>query len=303
MTTARPGSSSRPTCRSRRSGPRSAGSPRRPTRRTASTWRWTAIISATSPPTSSCPRTGEPVRSDRRRTARGWVNDVVEHPDGGNLLVAGTEVGAFLSFDRGGSWVRVGGGLPHVPVDDIEIHPRERISCSAPTAAPSTSWTTAPPSPGTIRRPPPPNSSSPARRPSSCPGSTRATRARRATRGRTRRPGALLTVFLPGGDGPAERTLEIRNASGDVVARPRGRGAVRLPADRLGPPGGRRAGGSAGRLRLTSAPGPDRDLRGPPDRRRGNPAGSARSPARPLGHGERAPRMTSAPPSWRRFTA
>lgn len=60
------------------------------------------------------------------RLPPGWINDIVEHPEGPNFLVVGTEVGAFWSFDRGARWTRVGGGLPHVPVDDVEIHPRDR---------------------------------------------------------------------------------------------------------------------------------------------------------------------------------
>ena len=144
----------------------------------------------------------------------------MEHPDGGNLLVAGTEVGAFLSFDRGGSWVRVGGGLPHVPVDDIEIHPRERdlvfgthgrsiyiLDDSAPLAWHDPETTAAElfePRPASVFLP---------WKHESYEGQARYA-------GENPPAGALLTVFLPGGDGPAERTLEIRNASGDVVARP-----------------------------------------------------------------------------------
>jgi len=42
-----------------------------------------------------------------------------------NLLFAGTEFGIFVSPDRGGSWTKLGSGLPTVAVDDIVIHPRE----------------------------------------------------------------------------------------------------------------------------------------------------------------------------------
>ncbi len=56
---------------------------------------------------------------------RAWVNDIVEHPAGENVLIAGTEAGASITFDRGRSWVRFAGGLPDVPVDDVEIHPTE----------------------------------------------------------------------------------------------------------------------------------------------------------------------------------
>jgi photosystem II stability/assembly factor-like uncharacterized protein len=55
----------------------------------------------------------------------GTVHVVREDPKNRNLLFAGTEFGLFLSFDRGSSWQRMKSGLPTVPVDDIQIHPRE----------------------------------------------------------------------------------------------------------------------------------------------------------------------------------
>jgi photosystem II stability/assembly factor-like uncharacterized protein len=50
------------------------------------------------------------------------VREDLHNPD---LLFVGTERGAYFSLDRGGSWVRIKGNLPVVPVDDIAIHPRE----------------------------------------------------------------------------------------------------------------------------------------------------------------------------------
>jgi hypothetical protein len=41
------------------------------------------------------------------------------------LLYAGSEFGAFVSVDGGGSWAALGEGLPTVAVHDIIIHPRE----------------------------------------------------------------------------------------------------------------------------------------------------------------------------------
>ncbi len=55
----------------------------------------------------------------------GIVNVIREHPKNANLLFAGTEYGAFVSFTRGASWFRLKLNLPTVPVDDIQIHPRE----------------------------------------------------------------------------------------------------------------------------------------------------------------------------------
>jgi photosystem II stability/assembly factor-like uncharacterized protein len=64
------------------------------------------------------------------------VSVVREHPRTQNLLFAGTERGLYVSFDRGIRWhkfpapvgnVPVGTShpLPTVPVDDIQIHPRD----------------------------------------------------------------------------------------------------------------------------------------------------------------------------------
>jgi photosystem II stability/assembly factor-like uncharacterized protein len=57
--------------------------------------------------------------------ADGPVRVIKEDPANPDLLFAGTEFGLFASFDRGGSWVPLG-GLPTVPVDDILVHPSER---------------------------------------------------------------------------------------------------------------------------------------------------------------------------------
>jgi hypothetical protein len=57
---------------------------------------------------------------------RGHVIHVVrEHPRKTNLLFAGTEFGLFASWDGGGSWTRVRGKLPTVPVFDVQVHPRD----------------------------------------------------------------------------------------------------------------------------------------------------------------------------------
>ncbi len=56
---------------------------------------------------------------------KAWPARVVrEDPSNPDLLFAGTEIGLYVSFDRGATW-RSFGGLPTVPVDDILIHPRE----------------------------------------------------------------------------------------------------------------------------------------------------------------------------------
>ncbi len=43
-----------------------------------------------------------------------------------NLLFVGTDVGAFVSIDRGAAWQRFMAGLPTVPVHDLKVHPRDR---------------------------------------------------------------------------------------------------------------------------------------------------------------------------------
>jgi photosystem II stability/assembly factor-like uncharacterized protein len=56
--------------------------------------------------------------------SKDWPARVVrEDPSNPDLLFAGTEIGLFASFDRGGSWQPLG-GLPTVPVDDILVNPR-----------------------------------------------------------------------------------------------------------------------------------------------------------------------------------
>jgi hypothetical protein len=55
----------------------------------------------------------------------GVLNVIREHPKNPDLLFAGGEYGAHVSFDRGTSWARLTLNLPTVPVDDIAIHPRD----------------------------------------------------------------------------------------------------------------------------------------------------------------------------------
>jgi photosystem II stability/assembly factor-like uncharacterized protein len=56
---------------------------------------------------------------------RGWVHVVREDPRNASLLYAGTEVGAYASWDGGAHWQSIAGGLPPVPVRDIKVHPRD----------------------------------------------------------------------------------------------------------------------------------------------------------------------------------
>ena len=51
------------------------------------------------------------------------VNVLTEHPDEGNLLFLGNELGVFVSLDGGDRWEPLMNGLPTVPVDDVRVHP------------------------------------------------------------------------------------------------------------------------------------------------------------------------------------
>ena len=53
------------------------------------------------------------------------LNVIREHPRNEQLLFAGGEFGAYVSFDGGNAWHELRGSFPRVPVDDIAIHPRE----------------------------------------------------------------------------------------------------------------------------------------------------------------------------------
>lgn len=55
----------------------------------------------------------------------GTLHVIREHPSDPNVLFAGMEFGAYFSLDGGEHWNKLGMGLPTVPVDDIQIQPRE----------------------------------------------------------------------------------------------------------------------------------------------------------------------------------
>lgn len=54
-----------------------------------------------------------------------YVHVVREDPRSTSVLYAGTERGVFVSFDGGLHWNDLRLGLPHVPVYDLQIHPRD----------------------------------------------------------------------------------------------------------------------------------------------------------------------------------
>ncbi len=53
------------------------------------------------------------------------VNVIRQHPRNANVLLVGTEMGAYVSIDDGAHWYRLGGGLPRVAVHDLVVHARE----------------------------------------------------------------------------------------------------------------------------------------------------------------------------------
>jgi hypothetical protein len=55
-----------------------------------------------------------------------FVHVIREDPANPDVLYLGTDVGVYLSTDRGASWRRFMHGLPTVPVHDLRVHPRER---------------------------------------------------------------------------------------------------------------------------------------------------------------------------------
>ncbi len=76
------------------------------------------------------------VSTDFGRTFRSIVNDlpsdridflhvVREDPNNPNLLFVGSDVGVYMSLNKGASWQKFMTGLPTVPVHDLQIHPRD----------------------------------------------------------------------------------------------------------------------------------------------------------------------------------
>ncbi len=66
------------------------------------------------------------ISSDLPTGAPDFVHVIREDPVNPDLLFVGTDVGLYVSTDRGGSWQRFMTGLPTVPVHDLKIHPRDR---------------------------------------------------------------------------------------------------------------------------------------------------------------------------------
>ena len=65
----------------------------------------------------------EDITGDLPADQLAWT--VVEDPGQEGLLFLGTEFGLFVTLDDGGRWVRLKGGLPTIPIRDLEFQRRE----------------------------------------------------------------------------------------------------------------------------------------------------------------------------------
>jgi len=55
------------------------------------------------------------------------VNVIIEDLDSANVLYCGTDMGAYVSWNKGKSWIAMNGNLPSsVSVNDMFIHPRDK---------------------------------------------------------------------------------------------------------------------------------------------------------------------------------
>ena len=75
--------------------------------------------------TSDYGRTFRSIASNLPTGGPDFVHVVREDPVNPKVLFVGTDVGVYVSMDRGGSWRKFMNGLPTVPVHDLKIHPRE----------------------------------------------------------------------------------------------------------------------------------------------------------------------------------
>ena len=69
---------------------------------------------------------GHTWKSISARMADEPVNVIREDPTRPEILYAGTDLGVWVSLDTGATWHPLGGGLPHVAVHDLVVHPRDR---------------------------------------------------------------------------------------------------------------------------------------------------------------------------------
>jgi photosystem II stability/assembly factor-like uncharacterized protein len=70
-------------------------------------------------------RTFRSIASNLPKGGPDFVHVIREDLKNRDLLFVGTDVGVYVSGDRGASWQKFMTGLPNVPVHDLAIHPRE----------------------------------------------------------------------------------------------------------------------------------------------------------------------------------
>ncbi len=61
----------------------------------------------------------------------GPVNVIIEDPRHRNVLYVGTDIGVYISSNRGESWEVLGTGMPSTYVHDLKLHPRDLILVAA----------------------------------------------------------------------------------------------------------------------------------------------------------------------------
>ncbi|MFV1987527.1 MAG: WD40/YVTN/BNR-like repeat-containing protein [Gemmatimonadota bacterium] len=66
------------------------------------------------------------ISNDLPRGKPDFLHVVREDPVNENLLFVGSDVGVYMSANRGASWQKFMNGLPTTPVHDLKIHPRDR---------------------------------------------------------------------------------------------------------------------------------------------------------------------------------
>jgi photosystem II stability/assembly factor-like uncharacterized protein len=70
-------------------------------------------------------KTFRSIANDLPKGGINFVHVIREDPVNRDLLFVGTDIGAYVSIDRGAHWQEFMTNLPRVPVHDLKIHPRE----------------------------------------------------------------------------------------------------------------------------------------------------------------------------------
>ncbi len=71
-------------------------------------------------------RTFTPLMNGLPTNGVSFVHVIREDPVNANVLYLGTDIGAYVSTNKGVNWQRFGSGLPTVPVHDLKVHPTQR---------------------------------------------------------------------------------------------------------------------------------------------------------------------------------